>query len=93
MSVRKNIKNAEDSMKPLVTRHSGWIVDAPEKAEELQPPPNPEKLFPNEDEEIVSIQESIELKQEARTIPLRPIDLAIDLQIPKDTGTTPIPID
>lgn len=93
MSVRKNIKSAEDSMKPPENRHSGWIVDAPEKVEELQPPPDPETLFPTEDEVIVRFQESIELKQEERSIPLRPIDVAIDLQIPKDTGATNVQID
>lgn len=80
-------------MKPPENRHSGWIVDAPENVEEMQPPPDPETLFPSDDEVTENVQESIELKQEDRTIPLRPIDLTIDVQIPKDAEASNIQID
>lgn len=93
MSVRKNIRSAENAMKPPENRHSGWIVDTPENVEEMQPPPDPETLFPSDDDVAETIQESIELKKEERSIPLRPIDLAIDIQIPKDAEASNVQID
>lgn len=86
MSVRMNIKRAEDSLKPATpeTKRSGWLVDAPEKEVPLEPPPNYALLFPEETEvdELV-IDDEIVLEDKAEEIELKPIDVSIDVSVPE----------
>ena len=92
ISVRKNINNAQEAMKPPQVRHSGWIVDAPEQVEALQPPPNPESLFPKEEEMLVSTPDLIELTKEERAITLRPIDVPMNVSVPKNVDSANVEI-
>ena len=88
MSVRMNIKNAEDSLKPPTpeTKRSGWLVEAPEKEVPLEPPPNYDLLYPEEqEEEDLVISDEIILENQSKDIEIRPIDVPIDVGVPEQT--------
>lgn len=85
MSVKMNIKRAEDSLKPPTadTKQSGWIIDAPEKEIPLEPPPNYNLLYPEESEvEKLVIDEEIILENRNTEIELRPIDVPLEIAAP-----------
>ncbi len=93
MSVRMNIKNAEDSLKPPTpeTKRSGWLVDAPEKEIPREPPPNYDLLYPKEsEEEELVISEEIILENTSDDIEIRPIDVPIKVGVPDQTVNSKI---
>ena len=86
MSVRMNIKRAEDALKPPTpeTRRSGWLVDAPEKDVPLELPPNYDLLYPEGEEEESALvpDDEITLKNQSGRIELKPIDVQMSLETP-----------
>ena len=93
MSVRMNIKNAEDSLKPPTpeTKRSGWLVDAPEKEVPLELPPNYDLLYPEEsEEEELVISEEIILENTAEELEIRPIDVPIEVGVPDQTVSSEV---
>ena len=86
MSIQRNINNANDSLlkNQKGIKHSGYIVDAPEKRAELVPPPDPELFRASEDEPPVFVEDTIELKNESGKIKLKPIDVEMAAKLPED---------
>jgi len=93
LSVQKNIKNANEAMEPIETRHSGWIVPAPEEKLDRAPPPNPDYMFNREDEAPIVLEESIELEQDELVIKIRPIEVDIDVTMPDSLRPKPKSVD
>ena len=98
MSVRMNIKRAEDSLKPPTpdTKQSGWIVDAPEKEVPLEPPPNYALLYPEgeEEENPLVITDEIVLENQANEIELKPIEVEMSLETPlSEQAEIPLEVD
>lgn len=84
MSVQRNVSKANEAVKPPENQHSGWIIDAPEKVVERDPPPNPDFLFKREEEQPITVQESIELKTETAPLIINPIDMKMDVKLPDE---------
>ena len=87
MSVQQNISKAEDALRPKDDgkKHSGYIVSAPEKHELGPPPLDPASLLPKEEEIALVIEETIELETAAMEIEIKPIEIQMDVSLPKDS--------
>ncbi|MDA0346368.1 MAG: hypothetical protein O3C43_09655 [Verrucomicrobia bacterium] len=93
LSVQRNIKNANEALKPSETIHSGWIVPAPEERVVRLPPPNPDYMFNRQEESPIVLEESIELKENKQAIKIRPIDVQIDVKMPDSLRSKPKSVD
>jgi hypothetical protein len=84
MSVQRNIKNANDSFikNGDGEKHSGYIIDAPEKHIVRDPPPNPASLYPEDEKAPIILQNSIELEKKVTEIEIKPIDVELKVEMP-----------
>ena len=84
MSVQRNVKRANEALKPPDAKHSGWIVDAPEQIVKRDPPPNPNFMFNLEEEEPILLQSNLELEKNIAPLEIKPIEVELEVKMPTE---------